>query len=116
MAAPSGVVDAAEFVASLAKLDTKDALQERAASIHATGRGSLLSYSDQKSRPIKDVKADQFWTALNAGACWSDSESPLKAPRWEATIATPAICEAVRPKPPLFTKLYEESGLKGIAS
>jgi len=116
MPAPGGVVDAAEFIANLAKLDAKGALEERAAAIHATGRGFLLSYSDQKSRPVKDVKADEFWTALNAGACWSDIESPLKAPKWDAASATPAICEAVRPKPPLFTKLYEESGLKGIAS
>jgi hypothetical protein len=116
MPAPGGVVDAAEFIANLAKLDAKGALEERAAAIHATGRGFLLSYSDQKTRPVMDVKADEFWTALNAGACWSNSESPLKAPQWDATLATPAICEPVRPKPPLFTKLYEESGLKGIAS
>ncbi len=116
LAAPAGLVDAAEFIASLARLDAKGALEERAAAIHATGRGFLLSYSDQKSRPIKEVKPDEFWAALNAGACWSDSASPLKAPQWDSTTAAPAICEAVRPKPPLFTKLYEESGLKGIAS
>jgi len=41
---------------------------------------------------------------------------PIEAPDWDEHVPPPAICPAVRPKPPLFTKLYQESGLKGVAS
>jgi hypothetical protein len=113
--APGGVVDPASFIAHLAGVDASEALRERADAIHSNGRGSLLTYADRQSRPVKEMKAAEFWTALNAGGCWVDSERPAATPLWDLNAAAPALCEAVRPRPPLFTKLCQESGLKGVA-
>jgi hypothetical protein len=113
--APAGMADPPAFLARLAGMDPGDPLRERAAAIHRSGRGSLFTYGDRQARPLKDVKAGEFWTALVAGACWTDSPLPAKPPRWDRNAAAPAIAPAVRPQPPLFTKLYQESGLKGVA-
>ncbi len=69
---PAGVVNPAAFIAERAKLAAGDALRERADAIHKAGRGILFTYADAKSTPVKEVKPDDFWKALNEGACWID--------------------------------------------
>ncbi|SPF33868.1 Anaerobic dehydrogenases typically selenocysteine-containing-like protein [Candidatus Sulfopaludibacter sp. SbA4] len=122
LAAPAGVVTPSEFIASLAGLPPADALRERARAIHQGGRGTLVTYADAKSVPVKEVKPDDFWKALNAGGCWVGQALPpanFRAPVGQAlppanpsqglvVLATPP---APSPASPLFTKLYQESDL-----
>ena len=72
VAPPSGVTNPSEFIAGIAGLRAPDALRERVDAIHKAGRGSLVTYADGKSVPVKDVKSDDFWKALNAGGRWVD--------------------------------------------
>ena len=71
--APAGVVGPADFVSRLAGQTIGEPLQERAAAVHKAGRGALFTYADAKSTPVKDVKPEDFWKALNEGGCWLDS-------------------------------------------
>jgi hypothetical protein len=115
---PAGAVNAAEFVASLAGLAAGDALRERADAIHAAGRGKLITYADGNSTPVKDVKPEDFWKALNAGGCWI-GEVPAAGPAPSVELAAPAAAMAgvLAPEPaiassPLLSKLYRESNLR----
>lgn len=126
VAAPAGVVNAAQFVAQLAGLDAANALSERAAAIHKAARGTLFTSADSKSTPLKDVKADDFWKALNEGATWIDEvPANLPAPRlvFAAAIAAAptddelplhVILAEAHPAPgsPILSKLYQESNLR----
>jgi hypothetical protein len=119
-APPAGMVNPSEFVAKLAGLAVGDALRERADAIHKTGRGALYTYADAKSTPVKEVKPDDFWKALNEGGCWLDEEAAVrKAPPAEWAAGTSA---GAAPAPsgsrrttglasPLLSKLYQESDL-----
>ena len=121
-AAPAGMVNPSEFIANLAGMPPSDALHQRAADIYRAARGTLVTYADGKAVPVKEVKPDDFWKALNAGGCWI-GEVPVAgaAPAIRAFVAPPVSSEGLvvlaggSPAPalasPLFTKLYQESDL-----
>jgi len=129
VAAPAGVVNPSEFIASLAGLPPSDTLRERAAAIHQAGLGTLVTYADAKSVPVKDVKPDDFWKALNAGGCWVGQALPPANPQAGAATVRAATVRDRLPRAtddlvviattspaaslisPLFTKLYQESDL-----
>jgi hypothetical protein len=133
VAPPAGMVDPSEFIAKAAGIDAGNALQERADAIHKSGRGTLFTYADGKSTPVKEVKPEGFWKALNEGACWID------APVGRAEVPTPFVGQPaflgvstqadqeVRPTglvvafsearamtlaSPLMSKLYQDSDLR----
>ena len=128
VAAPAGVVNPAEFIAGAAGMAAGDALRERADAIHRTGRGTLLTYSDGKKVPIKEMKADDFWKALNAGGRWTgEGEASGPAPKVVAEAAQAAAGLSAEDLPfaiepaearvsplvsPLMSKVYQESNLR----
>jgi len=69
VAPPDGVVSPVDFIAELAGLDAKNALQERAAAIQKSGRGSIFD-------PSGTGKTTDLWKALQAGATWIDDREP----------------------------------------
>jgi hypothetical protein len=126
MEARAGVVNPAEFVGKLGGVDAAGALRERADAIAKSGRGSVFTYADGKSAPVKQMKSDDFWKALNEGACWMDdrdAKAPLPALHFRERAASPvAIAEergAAALVSPLMSKVYEESrlrlGKRGVA-
>jgi hypothetical protein len=123
---PDGMVNPAEFIAGLAGIDAKDALQERAAAIQKSGRGSLFIPSTATSTPVRDVKPAEFRKLLQAGATWiDDPNANLPAPKL-AIPALPsdtpdsafplavAVSEPGTPTlvSPLLSKVYQESNLR----
>ena len=116
--APHGVANPEQFIAQLAGLDAAGTLRERADAIHAAGRGILRTYADDRSAQLRDVKADDFWKALNEGGSWTDDPAgPIPAP--DPRPSSPTVValswemRAARgPMPPLVSKLYEESNLR----
>jgi len=115
--APATVVNPTRFVAELAGVDAGDALRERANAIEQSGRGTVLSYTDSRSTPLRDIKADAFWKILHEGGCWEDEardQSPGE-PRASAPAVVAMTWEmrmARGPLSPLVTKLYQESNLR----
>jgi anaerobic selenocysteine-containing dehydrogenase len=125
---PADVVNPAEFLAALAAISAPNALRERADAIHRAGRGTLFTYADTKSTAVKNVKADDFWKALNAGGCWMDAlperqEIPKLA---LAPPAAPLMADSLPlavvmtegpagPGSPILSKLYQESNLRLVA-
>jgi len=127
--APAGVVNPAEFVAGLAGISASDALRERSDAIAKTGRGTLFTYADAKSARAKDVKPDDFWKALNQGACWMDDPPPrTEIPKLASRRATaPAAADDLPfavvmadayalPCSPILSKVYQESNLRLAAN
>jgi hypothetical protein len=127
--APAGVVDPAGFIAGLAGIDAANALRERADAIHKAARGTLFTYADAKSTPLKDVKSDDFWKALNDGASWTDEAPVHPAVPKLALLASAAgpteddlplaiLMAEAQPTPgsPILTKLYQESNLRLAAN
>ena len=129
VAAPAGVVNSSEFVAKAVGLDAATALRERADAIRKAARGVLITYADGRSRPTAQVAPDDFWKALNEGACWIDTEAQRAAPPaadWTGPGARPAASPrlplvavltesataATAPASPLMTKLDRESNLR----
>jgi hypothetical protein len=126
VAPPDGVVNPADFVAGLAGLAAKDALQERAAAIRKSGRGSLFVPSSATSTPARDVKPDDFWKMLQAGATWIDDlDANAPAPKLDvpalpagtASSAFPLVVVVTEPDTPalvspLLSKVYQESNLR----
>ena len=125
----AAVVNPAEFVAGLAGLKGGDALRERADAICQAGRGQVFTPADGKTTPIKEMKADDFWKALNTGACWMDERAPQiggrasevgATPGWQAEAPAPlfplaiVIGDSAGPplSSPLSSKLYRESSLR----
>jgi hypothetical protein len=131
------MVDPAAFVASAAGMDASAALRQRADAIHKAGRGTLFTYADAKSTPVKEVKPEDFWKALNQGGCWMDAGwqagRPLGLPApqerdragWQAKAPAPQeasdlpLVVALTGMPgatglvsPLMSKLYQESNLR----
>ncbi len=106
-------------------MPTANALRERADAIHKAGRGTLFTYADAKSAAVKDVKADDFWKALNAAlAGWTRRRSTRQIPklalgrpprtRWRTVFRWLVVmAEApAGPGSPLLSKLYQESNLR----
>jgi hypothetical protein len=125
VAPPAGMVQPEEFVANIAGLAVADTLHQRAGAIHQTGRGSIFTYADAKSAALKDITAEAFWKALNAGGCWIDSPDDQAAPVRLAVAAAPAYASEdselplaiviggqLPPASPLLSKLYQESNLR----
>jgi hypothetical protein len=122
VAPPAGIVNPAEFVAKAAGLEAGDPLRERADAIQKTGRGVLFNYADAQSTPVKAVKPDDFWKALNEGGCWMDNAAPSKAAALTAVAQTAdaeltlEIVTAETPVAPLASpligKMYRESNLR----
>ena len=131
--APAGMVDPAAFIAKAAGVSdiaAPAALRERADAIHKTGHGTLFTYADAKSTPVKEMKLEDFWKALNQGGCWIDAGWPAKPPvpqetGWLAKTPAPqestglplvvALSEmrgATGLVSPLMSKLYQESNLR----
>ncbi|MGA3096827.1 MAG: hypothetical protein ABSF25_10270 [Bryobacteraceae bacterium] len=130
--APSGMVDPAVFIASAAGIDASGALRERADAIHKAGRGTLFTCADVKSRPVKELKPEDFWKALNEGGCWMDAGWQAKPPaplvegtRWQAKapasqeaselpllVALTDLPGSAGLVSPLMSKLYQESNLR----
>jgi anaerobic selenocysteine-containing dehydrogenase len=123
--APEGVVKPEEWIAKAAGLQVGDTLRERADAIHKAGRGTLFTYADGRSVAAKDVRADDFWKALQAGGCWMDEVEPAKRPA-AIQVAAGATRQAAgrandlplvvvlaeAPSSPLLSKIYQESNLK----
>jgi len=122
------VVTAGDVAARLAGLPKTDAMRERAGIIHKSGRGTLLSYADAKSTAAKDLSADDFWKALNAGGCWMDDAVKKIAPeKWDFTAAAPSeeklplVLVAAEThsgglESPLMSKVERESNLRMTAN
>ena len=122
---PPEVVNVEKFVAAAAGLSIGDTLRERADAIHATGRGTLVTYADAKSHALKDIAADEFWKALHSGGCWIDSVDD-KAPAAQLRAAQPEgppteqadlplaviLSRELTPGSPILSKLYQESNLR----
>ena len=128
-APPTTVVNPAEFVAKLAGIAADGSMRKRADRIQQTGRGQVFTPADGKTSPLKEMNKDDFWKALNAGACWTDERQPLPDGRGsEARVCPPrsrdregavgplAIVAGEGGPPPLVSplssKLYRESNLR----
>jgi hypothetical protein len=123
---PDSVVNPADFIAGLAGISAKDALQERAAAILKAGRGSLFVPSSATSTPARDIKPADFWKMLQAGATWiDDMDAKAAAPKLAIAAlpaethisAFPLIVAVTEPRSaalvsPLFSKVYQESNLR----
>jgi hypothetical protein len=115
--APAGMVDPAAFVSSAAAIDASAALRERADAIHQAGRGTLYTCADAKSTPMREVKPEDFWKALNEGGCWIDAAGKPSAPvgiseSWQAKSPAPQELSGL----PLGVALTEAPGLTGLVS
>lgn len=134
--APAGMANPSEFIGGLAGLKATDTLRERADAIHKAGRGTLFTYGAGKSRPVIELKPDDFWKALNEGGCWLDAADEKRGlpilPDAAGLPSGPAresinkdlplmaiACEtraAAAPLSPLMSKLYQESNLRLAAN
>ena len=87
----------------------------------------MVTYATATVTPVKDVKLEDFWKALNEGGRWEDDpvQAPVHAaamPRPEPQVAVPDAAdlpltvlvsdESRGVATPLMTKLYHESGLR----
>jgi len=126
-APPPGMVNPAEFIATLADLPKSDALRERADAIHQAGRGTVFTPADGKTVAVKSLTAEVFWKSLSEAGCWIDEPGHGRAPQAEprpylppsepgsgglplvALLATPQAPPLISP---LMTKLYQESNLR----
>ncbi len=116
--APNGMVNPVELLGGVAG----DPLRERADAIHRAGKGSLTTYADGKTVAVKDVTADDFWKALNEGACWIGPEehrvpAAVELPPAQADAALPLVLAAEDRTggtliSPLMSKVYQESNLR----
>lgn len=119
VAPPAGVVNPAEFVARMAGVEASHALGERADAIARNGRGSVFTYGDGNTVPLRNLKSGDFWKALNDGACWiddRDSRAPAPSLDVRAAAAPGLILTEERGAAPLvsplISKLRQESRLR----
>jgi len=126
IAPQAAVVNPPEFIAKLAGLGADQALRERADAIHQTARGQVFTPADSRTMALKELSAENFWKALNAGACWMDEKTPLSYVRGSGASAIPprravssgplaiVVGESAGPplSSPLTSKLYRESNLR----
>jgi hypothetical protein len=123
---PVGLANPADFVGALAGVPASNSLRDRADSIHKAGLGSLLTYTDGKETPVRELTPDAFWKALNDGGQWK-GELVTSPPSASRSAARPAeVTESASDLPlvairdahhpmfvsPLMTKLYQESNLR----
>jgi len=88
VAPPDGVVNPVEFIAGLAGLDAKNALQERASAIQKSGRGTIFD-------PAGAGKPADLWKALQNGATWiDDGEAKARAKTADDKKRSSALLEA----------------------
>ncbi|HLK67723.1 MAG TPA: molybdopterin dinucleotide binding domain-containing protein [Bryobacteraceae bacterium] len=122
VAAPAGMASVREL------LGISDGLRERADAIHKVGQGLLVTYADGKSVAVKDLKADDFWKALNAGGAWTgDTKLPAERRRDEARRGREESLRHVDPEypftvvterrvaglcSPALSQIYQESNLR----
>jgi hypothetical protein len=118
VAPPCGTVSPSHFIAQLAGLHAADMLRERADAIHASARGTMQTYADARSLPVRTLTQDDFWKALNEGGSWTDdpaggaSPPDLRASIPGVVAMTWEMRAARGPMSPLVTKLYQESNLR----
>jgi hypothetical protein len=123
----AGAADPREFIAAAAGIAVTNALRERADAIHAAARGSLTTFADGKTVPVKDISADDFWKALNEGGVWTGEAEPPgpppKPPLHKPAAQLPAADSLAVVNPerglaasPLTSKLYRESNLRLAAN
>jgi anaerobic selenocysteine-containing dehydrogenase len=131
--APTGVVNPPEFIAKAAGIDAGSALRERADAIQKSGRGALFAYAGGNSTPVKEVKPDDFWKALNEGGCWIDDPGKAgvqPAAAFSAPRGSAAAAQKGRPTEPdlplnvlfvaaptglispILSKIYQESNMR----
>ncbi len=115
---------------------TEEAVKARALAIFESGRGEVFNYATGETVRMRSLKdGEAFWTQLNAGACWRDSEqttsekASLQIPGglpaslkgrlkrtaefplalvpsgWRAAVGSSKVS-------PLLSKVYQESGLR----
>ncbi len=116
--APEGVVNPLELLGGI----SGDPLRERADAIHQAGKGMLTTYADGKTVPVKELSADDFWKALNAGGCWTGPDErrvPTAIGNTEQNAASSLpLLVAVEGGSnyalvsPLMSKVYQESNLR----
>jgi len=127
-APPAGMVNPSEFIGTAAGLARGDALRERSDAIHKSRRGALAAMPDGKLTPVKEMKPEDLWKALNAGGCWIDIPDekaapprlalagPEAGPVEAASFPLVAVLTEARgsaaPASPLMSKLYQESNLR----
>ena len=134
---PTGAVTAAEVMAKISgvQFSMVDLIEERVAAIQEAKHGEVFS-PDGSSKPVSEFKdAAALWTSLGAGAVWTTAPPAAKAPRsfrmataeiqtqsslpddaafplvllpyaWRGASGSGAL-------PPLMTKVYQESLLRG---
>ena len=90
------------------------------------GKGTLVTYADGKSAAVKDMTADDFWKALNAGGCWIGPDGAQRRRRRSirrtvpsgmpalpaARLAADADVPPAALISPLMSKVYQESNLR----
>ena len=144
--APKGAVEAAVVLSKLggAELNFKTALEERVAAIHEAKSGTVTDVTGTKS--VGEFKtSDELFQALLAGATWTANPPSAKPLLHYDLTGEPAVAKRllalIHPRtppdiafpltllpyawrgasgssvlPPLFTKVYQESRLRGSAS
>jgi len=135
VAPPAGMTDPVAFIAKAAGIDPGNPLRERADAIQKAGKGTVFTPANGSSRPVKDLKPDDLWKALNDGATWFDdsvgrtgaptavvgpsaflpeSVSPGASPSGAAAFPLVIAFASARPATlasPLLSKLYQDSDL-----
>ena len=73
---PAGMVNPADFVGALAGLAASE-LAPRTRRRHPSkpAAAPCSPTPTRKSTPVKELKADDFWKALNAGGCWTRTDA-----------------------------------------
>ncbi|MGO4882656.1 MAG: hypothetical protein ACLP59_17835 [Bryobacteraceae bacterium] len=132
VAAPPNLISPADFVLRLMH-DTatySDVLKQRVAAIKKDGHGTIFTYSDAKSTPVREVS--DLWKSMLNGGTWISGAGTLPAaasqaaqsheapPAPAATPEYPLLLVASETPPahasPLMSKLYRESGLRRSTS
>ncbi len=117
VAAPKEAVNVLDLLGGVAG----DPLRERADAIHQAGQGMVMTYADGATVAVKSLKPDDFWKALNAGACWTGPEerrAPAASTAPEPLQSRlPLVVSLEGPEAgglisPLMSKLYQESNLR----
>jgi len=127
IAPPAGIVNPAEWIATLAGLAEGDTIRERADGIHDSGRGAIYTPADGKTVAVKDLTAEAFWKSLGEAGCWIDEPRHARAPETTTAVSEPHAHDSDVDLPlvawlagpssppllsPLMTKLYQESNLR----
>jgi menaquinone reductase, molybdopterin-binding-like subunit len=125
---------------------TSDSLKARVQAIYASGKGTVFTPSGKKTAGLKELDtADKLWSALMEGAVWMDEPvSPVAPSRFSFFGKTGVTAQQINsladgPRAnadpslsvmpygwrnasgsgqvtPLLSKVYQESGLRGISN